>query len=247
MIFAGMKQDQLIGTVTPTARHNALKDQIAQLQGELNTITVKVDAYEALLQSHLTSELITEQELSVLYKAQKSTKTAKRLAQKKKGKNYVEPVGLRQQIKSTATKAVAATESKEKKRLYREAMLHVHPDKFSMNDDKVELATELTTRLVEIYKQEDLATLVAYHAHLLNNVGLTEDVSPSSHPSDQTTSPDAYLLLEIAQLEKALEAVKSRHSYHVLTTYADPSSFIDELRAYYQDRIHKLRRRTRIK
>ncbi|MEQ9301351.1 MAG: hypothetical protein RIF33_22425 [Cyclobacteriaceae bacterium] len=242
-----MKQDQLIGTAKPESQHSALQEQIAQLQGELDAVIGKVDAYEALLQSHLSHELIEEQELSVLYKAQKSEKKAKRLAQKKRGKNYVEPVGLRPQKPSTSASVMTAAESKEKKRLYREAMLHVHPDKFSMNDDKVELATELTTRLVQIYKQEDLATLVAYHAHLLNSFGLTEDVSPFWQHNDQTTSPDAYLLLEIAQLEKAIEAVKGRHSYHVLTTNKDPSNFIDELRAYYQDRILRLRRRTRVK
>ena len=245
LIFAGMKPDQIVRPAHPVGHQRPLQEQVQQLRSKLEALTAQVNAFEALLQSHLINEIIEEQELSILYKEQKAEKKAKRLAQKKKGKNYVEPVGLLAQKQPSTASAINPSESKEKKRLYREAMLHVHPDKFSMNADKVDVATSLTTRLVEIYKQEDLATLVAFHAHLLNNAGLTKDATHSSKVSDSSVAPDAYLLMEKAQLEKALDAVKSKHSYHVLTTYEDPSSFIEELKAYYQDRIQKLKRRTR--
>lgn len=241
-----MKEDQLIRTAFSNVQSGSLHEQITDLQKELDDISSKVDAFEALLQSHLSNEIIEEQELSILYKAQKAEKRAKRLAQKKRGKNYVEPVGLKVQKQPSLASALNDEESKEKKRLYREAMLHVHPDKFSMNTDKVDLATELTTRLVEIYKHEDMATLVAFHAYLLKNSELTDD-EQSLQSIDRSVSPDAYLLMEKARLDKALAGVKSRHSYHVLTTYEDPSTFISELKTYYQDRIQKLKRRTRVK
>lgn len=239
-----MKQDQLLRTATTSAQEHTLKEQLAQLQEELNELTQQVDAFERLLLSQLTNELIEEQELAIRYKSQKAEKKAKRLAQKRRGKNYVAPVGLKLKKKPAETSVINEADAKEKKRLYREAMLHVHPDKFSMHDDQVDLATELTTRLVEIYQQEDLATLVAYHAHLFSHTDL-----PSTIPStiDPTMSPDAYLEMEKAQVEKAIEAVKNKHSYHVLTTYENPSSYANELRAYYHDRIQKLRRRTRTK
>ena len=76
-----MKQDQLIGAENSTKQQNSLKGQIAQLKIELGDVSNKVDAFEALLRSQLTRELIETQELSVRYKAQKSEKKAKRLKQ----------------------------------------------------------------------------------------------------------------------------------------------------------------------
>ncbi|MFT6855589.1 MAG: hypothetical protein ACJA0X_001563 [Cyclobacteriaceae bacterium] len=243
-----MKQDQLIGAENSTKQQNSLKGQIAQLKIELGDVSNKVDAFEALLRSQLTRELIETQELSVRYKAQKSEKKAKRLKQKSKGKKYVEPVGLKIQSQTRiATPTLSVDDLKEKKRLYREAMLNVHPDKFSMNDDKVDLATALTTRLVDIYKNEDLATLKAYHAHLFSNVDFTKNGTASVRKMELSISPDAYLIKEKAKLEKELKVIRKRHTYLVLTTYKDPSVFIGELRSYYQDRINKLKRRTRTK
>ncbi|HUH46123.1 MAG TPA: hypothetical protein VLZ54_03135, partial [Arenibacter sp.] len=54
-----------------------------------------------------------------------------------------------------------------------------------------------------------------------------------------------YLILERNKLKKELEIAKNRHTYKVLTTYEDPMLFPEELKAYYQDRILKLKRRTR--
>ncbi|MEQ8238501.1 MAG: hypothetical protein RIA69_04770 [Cyclobacteriaceae bacterium] len=242
-----MKEDQIIRTEDGSGKQNSLKTEISQLKAELYEVTNKVDAFEALLRSHLTLEIVTSQELAVLYKAQKSEKKAKRLDQKRKGKRYVAPIGLTTQKQTVEKTQSNEDDLKEKKRLYREAMLHVHPDKFSMNDDKIDLATALTTRLVEIYKHEDLATLQAYHAHLFGNIELIKDAANSVNKIALATSPDAYLMKEKAELEHQLSLVKNRHTYFVLTTYQDPTAFIDELRAYYQDRINKLRRRTRTK
>ncbi|MFT4737199.1 MAG: hypothetical protein ACJAZM_002120 [Cyclobacteriaceae bacterium] len=242
-----MKQDQLISTQKRAAQQKGLQEQIVQLKLELNDLSHKLETFEVLLRSRLTHELIETQELSVLYKAQKKEKKSKRLAQKKKGKSYIEPVGLKTQKQKVSRASLNEDDIAEKKRLYREAMLHVHPDKYSMNDDKMDLATELTTRLVEIYKHEDLDTLKAYHAHLFSNAELTKIANVSFSKIELIASPDAYLIKEKEQLEKDLKDLKSRHTYHILTNYKDPLTFLDELKVYYHDRISKLRKRTRIK
>ena len=244
LIFAGMKPAQLVHHANPLAQQGSLQAQVLQLRSTLDAVTSQVRAFEALLQSELAREIILEQELTVLYKSRKAEKKAKRLAQKQKGKNHVEPVGLKAQKQTSSAPVLNAEESKEKKRLYREAMLLVHPDKFSMNADKVDLATALTTRLIEIYKHEDLATLVAYHAHLFHHTHLSEEPKMVADKGSKT-APDAYLQMQLAQLKKQLAAMMSRYSYHVLTTYEHPATFVDELKAYYRDRIRKLKRRTR--
>lgn len=242
-----MKQEQLVNSNINTTNQASLKEQIAQLRHELDNVSNKVNTFEAVLKSNLASELIEEQELSVLYKEQKKIKKEKRLVQKRRGKKYVVSIGIIVQKQEPVVPNVNEADKKEKKRLYREAMIHIHPDKFSMDDSKINLATELTTRLIEIYKTENLATLEAYHTHLFNNEELIAETSKVSNINILTSTPDTYLQKEKEQLEKKLDLIKSRHTYHVLTTYGDLSIFINELRKYYQDRIMKLKRRTRIK
>ena len=65
-----------------------LQAEINSLQMEINGIIQKISAFENLLRAEIEDELIEEQELSLLYKEQKKAKKAKRLAQKKRGKNY---------------------------------------------------------------------------------------------------------------------------------------------------------------
>jgi len=189
------------------------------------------------------SELIVEsQELFVLYKQIKKRKKAKRLEQKKRGKNYKESKGV-QIISKEKKKSIPSEEKKEKKRLYREAMLHIHPDKFSMSEEETEKATEITSRLIEIYTKGNLETLRSYHAHIFR--GNTSIILDEVTAKIKIASKDNYLEKEKERLEKDIDAAKERQLYKVLKTYENPSSFVDELKAYYVDRIIKLKKRTR--
>ncbi len=220
-----------------------LQNQINKLESQLAAIEQKVESFELLLRSHLVEELILVQELTVLYKQQKKLKKEKRLAQKKRGKNYIEPVGLKI-TKPLKQKTDSKENSKERKRLYREAMLKVHPDKFTMDDRQSELATEITTKLIEIYQTGSLSKLRLYHAHLFSG-GTAILAKIPSQVVDYPTLDNAYLKQEIVILNNKIKAIKESHLYQVLSTYKNPKSFIYELKAYYKDKITKLKRRTR--
>ncbi|MFT5942521.1 MAG: hypothetical protein ACI9Q4_001786, partial [Sediminicola sp.] len=186
--------------------------------------------------------LIEEQELTVLYKQQKAAKKKKRLHQKKRGKNYREVEGL-QTLSTQKNSRTDLREHQEKKRLYREAMLHVHPDKFSMQADKLDLATAITTKLIDIYSSGDLETLRAFHTHIfLSNTLLKQDVIQQK---DNGLTEDIYLQLEIQKMKRLLQEAKNKHTYKVLLEYENPMTFLEELRGYYEDRLIKLRKRTR--
>ncbi|GAB5526171.1 MAG: hypothetical protein Roseis2KO_40430 [Roseivirga sp.] len=218
------------------------KNRIKGLEEELRTVGQKTIAFENMLRTELGSMLIEVQELTVLYKQQKLAKKTKRLEQKKRGKNYKATAGLShkpQEVRVPLQKG----DGKEMKRLYREAMLHVHPDKFSMEADKVDLATEVTTRLIEIYNSGDLKALALYHQHIFSGNAL-EGVEARTL-SREPAKKDNYLEEEIRRLEKELAEAKGRQLYKVITEYQEPLTFLEELREYYRDRISKLRRRTR--
>lgn len=219
-----------------------LKAQIQALELELATVERKTIAFENTLRAALANELIEMQELSVLYKEQKRTKKGKRLEQKKRGKNYQAPEGLKR-IEKPKAKTEDIGEAQERKRLYREAMLQVHPDKFSTpnGEDQMDLATEMTSKLIDIYKSGTLQDLESFHAHIFSGNALVIDkgkVSP--------TIKDNYLENELERLKGELVLAKTRQTYKVLLEYDDPLTFINELKAYYNDRIQKLKRRTRV-
>lgn len=220
-----------------------LKAQIAALEEELELIEQKTNAFESVLRTSLTDELTEEQELRILYKKLQQAKKEKRLEQKKRGKNYKEPIGIKPTVRAkpdTSNKE----ERKEKKRLYREAMLHVHPDKFSMNEDKIDLATEITSKLIDIYQSGNLLELQFIHQHITSGNAMNH--FPTSGSTKQAIIPnEAYLKRKKEQLEKLLFTAKNRHTYKVLTEYPDPFLFVDELKVYYADKIAKLRKRTR--
>jgi hypothetical protein len=222
---------------------SALQEQIQVLQQELERIEKETLAFETILRSHVSDLIVEAQELFVLYKQIKEAKKAKRVAQKKRGKNYKESKEL-QVLPKHKKSVISPEDQKEKKRLYREAMLHVHPDKFYRSEKETDTATEVTSRLIEIYKTESLEVLQAYHVHIFkgNTQLLLHDAVT---PEIKIFSKDNYLQLEKERLEKAIDLAKEDHLYKVITEYENPLIFVEELKSYYEDRIFKLKKRTR--
>lgn len=220
-----------------------LKAKIEVLQQELSDVQQKTDDFEAILRSHLANIIIEEQELTVLYKKIQKAKKEKRLAQKKKGKNYKESEGVKVVSKKIDVK-ISADDQKEKKRLYREAMLNTHPDKYSINEEKIDLATEVTTKLIEIYQNGTFQELQTFHSHILSGNALM-NYGKESFLSKHKIVKDSYLKEELEKLDKLLAVAKKKHTYKVLIEYKKPLTFVDELLAYYKDRIFKLKKRTR--
>ncbi len=219
-----------------------LLEEIRLLKQELESLEKHILNFEILLRSHIGELIVESQELFVLYKQIKKAKKAKRLEQKKRGKNYQESNAIRV-VSKVIKKDVSTEQQKEKKRLYKEAMLHVHPDKFYMDKEETDVATEVTSRLIEIYKTESLETLQAYHAHIFK--GNTAVVLGESALNIKVVEKVDYLQQEKERLEKGIVSVRDSHLYKVLTEYDNPLTFVDELKGYYKDRIFKLRKRTR--
>jgi len=231
----------MLPTLNCTDKETQL-EQIKLLQQELEGIKNETRNFEFLLRSHVSDLIVEAQELFILYKQIKKAKKAKRLEQKKRGKNYKEPIGLLILPKNKVD-VTPSDQQKEKRRLYREAMLHVHPDKFHMNEVETDIATEVTSRLIEIYKTESLETLQAYHAHIFT--GNTQVTLLDAATKVKTIYKDNYLLQEIERLKHAISLAKNDHLYKVISEYENPLTFVDELKVYYEDRIFKLKKRTR--
>lgn len=228
----------------PAETVSKLEERIKELETEIGTIENKLFPFEQSLRNAISDLLIEERELTILYKQQKKAKKEKRLVQKRKGKNYKEVTDVVYISKETATQE--KVNQKEKKRLYKEAMLYVHPDKFSMQENEQQKATETTSKLIEIYQNGSLEELEAFHAHIFGGnttICFDKDISLIQ----KTTNSTSYLVKEVERLEKVLDDLLESYTYKVLTTYENPMSFVEELKTYYDDRIFKLRKRTRTK
>lgn len=224
----------------------ALELEITQLEAELNALEHNLNSFEALLRSQLRHEILRIAELTALYKQHKQDKKAKRLEQKKRGKNYQEPNGLKKlAVKSPETDRLNTNQLQQLKKLYKEAIVQVHPDKFAREGaDKAGRANELTMQLNALYQQEDLEELSHFHQHILSGNAM-------SHVSFEPASVlDTEAMLRFLQkkkrvLEENREQLRQSTTFEVLSTYENPNSFVDELRDQFQQRIRQLEKRTR--
>ena len=217
-----------------------LKNKIKEKTKELERLERLVLPFENNLVRALEMEIIEIQELTNLYKKLQKEKKEKRLSQKKKGKNYIAPVGLIPV--EIFEEEESETEKKVRKSLYREAMVCVHPDKFSLDSKQKELATDVSGELIELYQNGSLEELTAFHAYVLSGdlIDLKDVILVAS-----AMGPNEYLEIQYQKITLALRAFKKKQTYIVLTTYSNPLDFLDELRTYYSDRIFKLSKRTR--
>lgn len=221
-----------------------LKELIVSLVYEINKVEKKLLPFEQLLRNAIADLLVEERELVILYKQQKRAKKEKRLEQKRRGKNYKEP----KEVKVIQKQKVSLEKEnqQERKKLYKEAMLYVHPDKFSMKGAEESLATDITTKLIEIYKTGTLEELKKYHSYIFSG-SLTIEIAENTIIKDVRIDENEYLKSEVIRLEEQLNKLQNSYTNKVLNEYEKPLLFVDELKEYYKDRIFKLKKRTRTK
>jgi hypothetical protein len=224
-----------------------LVSEITGLEAEISSIQTEIQTFENTIRVKLNlliSRLIV---LNQKMKEKQQSKKEKRLEQKRRGKNYKEPV------QSITTKTINQTgkptnqeEAKELKRLYKEAVVYVHPDKIGTNQEEeaIKTATDLTAQLNGIYKNGDLEALLDFY----QNIILANPSSENKLVEMPTVNPKIRmeaLLSKKGALIKKLQDLEANYLYHVLKSYEDPHTFIDELELQFQEKIGKLEKRTR--
>lgn len=224
-----------------------LQREISALEADLERLKQETGVFEREIHSRLYRQIARVRELYELYKKQKKEKKAKRLEQKKKGKNYKEPKQLQPNRRpKEAEVALNGDEQQALKRLYREAVVQVHPDKVSQagDENRTQHATSLTARLNDIYKRGDLDELINFYQTIISgsqvpglNTPVEDRIDPKVRLAFLKRKKEA-VLLQLEQLQHSI-------SYTVLQTYENPFSFIEELRLQFEKRIRQLEKRTR--
>lgn len=223
-----------------------LEDDIARLEMQMLQIEGTLNAFENQIRGVLKVQILRIRDLTELYKNQKRVKKAKRLEQKRKGKNYRQAEGLKVVNKPfplQLTKDINA--QKELKRLYKEAIVLVHPDKFVNELRGIgERANQLTVQLNQLYDSGNLDELSQFHEHIISGNAMAYQPQMREIVVD-TKALLNYLRNRKEDLATALEQTKQSPTYEVLSTYQDPLIFIEELRLQFDHRIRQLEKRTR--
>jgi hypothetical protein len=232
----------------PNNQLNDLENEIAFLEKKLAKAEVEINAFTAQIRTRLFNQIKRIHELSAIYRQQKNAKKAKRLEQKKKGKNYKEPQNLPKPLQQKpAANALTETSQQELKRLYKEAIRHVHPDKFVNEDEaKTEKATALTTQLNDLYETGNLDELKGFHEHILSGNAMSHIPYQSESISDLEAML-TYLRKKRDEIMKALAYLKDSELFNILHSYPEPLTFIDELKIQFDHKISQLEKRTRTK
>jgi len=223
-----------------------LQSEIKALEESLNGVKNDLEAFERIIHSRLDQEIRRLHELNHLYKKNKREKKLKRLEQKQKGKNYIAPTHLKTvELKREPLSNLDAAEQKELRRLYKEAIVQVHPDKINHagETENIIRATDLTAQLNNIYKSGDLEELLNFYQYIILSNSL--DDPEINMPEVDGDLRLAHLIKKKEALIKQLNNLKESYTYGILTTYENPLTFIDELYIQLHERIKLMEKRTK--
>ncbi len=223
----------------------ALEREIEALSSTLNYCENELRTFEHQIRLALSSQINYIIILTDRYKQLKAEKKAKRLEQKRRGKNYSEPIGVRKvSVESEEEDDDFFTDKNELKRLFREAVVHVHPDKFVNADEReTTRANELTAHLTHLYKNGELTKMRDFHRHVVTGNAI-------AHEHSNSTVPDPLALIEYLEKQRddllaKLNELKANALYKVLLNKEDVGQFVEDLREDFNRRILQLEKRTR--
>ncbi|RYE32462.1 MAG: hypothetical protein EOP42_09415 [Sphingobacteriaceae bacterium] len=223
-----------------------LEKEIALLETELLMLENSINTFQHKIQVILSRQIRRIQELTAVYKNQKQAKKQKRLEQKKRGKNYQEPEGL--QIINTSfigKNFISSDKQQQMKRLYKEAVVKVHPDKLVNADENLnKKATDITIQLNELYKNGDFEELSRLHEHIINGNALHYK---AEQPETISNLPALMLFLQHKKrkLEMLLQEIKTSGIYELWLSNRDFKVLTDELKLQFEARISVLEKRTK--
>lgn len=214
--------------------------EIKELELDLANKQQQILRFEQLVQSKLNTQLLEIRKLEQLYKAEKKAKKAKRSLQKNKGKEINLPI----QPKMANATIKTPESSDELKKLYKEAIQLVHPDKFMNDAEQVDKASEITTELISIYKSGDLKTLKDFHEYIIFGNPFQVAKEQDNNRLENIPKID-YLLKKRDKLAQELAELLNSDLYQILLSVTDETAFIDDLRIQFDERILTLLKRTR--
>lgn len=146
-----------------------LRIQIRELEIELAELEAQKTETESIIEE-FTHALRLRLGPLFLLRLELETRLARLIAQKSKKRSDQEEFEEKQQYfhqfsgeyensKEKKTPKLAEEDENDLKKMYREAIMSIHPDRFNDDPEKLAKANEITARLTEAYKNKDIQTV----------------------------------------------------------------------------------------
>jgi hypothetical protein len=226
---------------------SSIQSKIEQLEQELIHIKQQLRPIQNLIHQQLQQEIQQLARLSELHKKYQIDKKSKRKEQKQRGKNYKKPEPGIQILKPQASlNTKNGSTNPELKKLFREAIVKIHPDKINHKSEAITLqkATDLTAQLNQLYKNGDLDDLKLFYSTISQEFTISGKISTDDNIQSLTQHKNL-LLKKQQKLITELDAIKTTRLFYCLSEEIQTIEFIENIRETLFAKIKKLERRTR--
>lgn len=131
--------------------------------------------------------------------------------------------------KDIKIRSLNEAEQKELKKLYREASMQCHPDKFIDDPVKVIIAQQVFVSLTEAYKSNDLEK-VREILHNIKSGNFNMDELAHSNKKEDLKAQISNLKRKLKETTEILNALKVSSSYNIIESHKDLNQYFSELK-----------------
>jgi hypothetical protein len=157
-------------------------------------------------------------------------------AQEKQQEFFAYQQQHQQQHQQAPSPTLDSSDQELLRKLYREACMLAHPDRFADNPQKAKEAQQIMQELLAARQRNDLQTIQNILQKLKDQTAFLSDI-------DSIQNPDALhtilkrLLEQKEQLQLQIEQLKNTDSYRILLQYPDPNQYFELLKQQLQTQI----------
>jgi phosphatidylserine/phosphatidylglycerophosphate/cardiolipin synthase-like enzyme len=222
------------------AKIAATQAEIASLTEEKNSLELQIQQLELNAAAQTHELMLRLKEIQMKIAEKKATLTRKKQdlqhAQEKQQEFFAYQQNYQQQHQQAPSPTLDSSDQELLRKLYREACMLAHPDRFADDPQKAKEAQQIMQELLAARQRNDLQTIQNILQKLKDQTAFLSDI-------DSIQNPDALhtilkrLLEQKEQLQLQIEQLKNTDSYRILLQYPDPNQYFELLKQQLQTQI----------
>lgn len=206
-----------------------LELEITELEAQISELESKLNKYEAILRASLSDLLLEQLRLQQELAQIRAKITMKRVYEEEAKEwqaRYEETKSSLNEDKKVKTEDLSSADFAEMKKMYREAIFAIHPDKFHDDADKYAAATEYSQQLIDAFKSSDYTKVKEIWERVKNGWIFDSDILVSdnwevlSRYLDKQRQKHAALVIKLSELQ-GNEVLLASENYTNFDDYVD--------------------------
>lgn len=223
-------------------RIQLLEQEIACLETEKNALFSQINGFDRRIRMLLSDLLLRHLELKKRLAEIKAKLTGKKQDEQVYQERREHFEQFKEKLAEDIRNPVAdipADQEADMKRLYREAVLMAHPDRFHHDPDKEAEANKIMAELSDAFRKKDFQRVKALHEALKNGTAFSIDWKNAGDISQLQQLVEKLALRRNALLEE-IRQTRSSESWKTLQDHPDPDAYAESLRAQLEHNIQIL-------